>query len=177
MNSRIFLLFLLLICPVISDGNEPIVPKSRDSIEVHPVINKQTPMGKPGFAASYRHESTGTIPGSVVRTFTLTLGPIEEKNSRRFQWLHLYATKTNGTPFCTWILTNRYPPARETTARYILRKGATQAIEFCHQFSGEPVLPSLGAWRHLWPRAVNNDLSDDLFATKTRFKSDPGNAT
>ena len=173
MNSRIFFLSFILLCPVVVGGGELIVSKSRDPIEVNPSMSKQTPIGKPGFAATYRHESTGTLPGSVVRTFTLTPGPIEEKDSRQFQWLHLHATKANGQAFDVWILSDKYPPAnaviaRETTARYILKEGNTQALEFCRQFSGEAVLPSLGAWSHLWPRAVKNDFTEGHLAKKIR---------
>jgi hypothetical protein len=131
-------------------------------------------IGKPGLAATYCHESDGTIRGSVVKTFTLTLGKLEEKNGRLFQWLHLRAAKANGKVFSVWILTDRYPPAgvtaaHETTARYILQEGTTQALEFRHQFTGEAVLPLLGAWSHLWPRAAEEAVSDGHFAEKTRY--------
>ena len=149
MNSKIFLLWAILLCPV--------------------AVAEKAPIGKPGLMATYGYASNGTIPGSVVQTFTLTLGPLEVKNGRQFQWLHLHATKANGETFRVWILTDRYPPARETAARYLLQVGTTQALEFCHQFSGEAVLPSLGAWSHLWPQAANDDLSDSLFPQQTRY--------
>lgn len=150
MNSRIFL-SLLLICPVIADAS------------------KQTPIGKPGLTATYSHESTGSIPDSVVRTFTLTLGPIEKTNDLTFQWLSLHATKANGQSFSVWTLTNEYPPSCASTKRYILQEETTQAIEFRHQFTDEAVLPCLGAWSHCWPRAVNKNASDNPFSQKTHY--------
>ncbi len=169
MNFRIFFVMSALFCPAFVAGGELMVSKSEDSIEVNPNISHKIPIRKPGFAATYRHESTGPIPESVVRIFTLTPGPIEEKNGRPFQWLRLHATKANGNSFSVWILTNEYPPSRASTKRYILQEGATQAIEFRHRFTDEAVLPSLGAWSHLWPRAANNDSSDSPFSQKIRF--------
>ncbi len=168
MNSQIFLP-LLLICPLIADGGDPIVSQSNDSIELNPIVSKQTPIGKPGFAATYSHESTEPIPGSVIRNFTLTLGPIEEKNGRPFQWFRLHATKANEKSFSVWILTNEYPPSRASTRRYILQEGTTQAIEFRHQFTDEAVLPCLGAWSHLWPRVMNSNPSSGLFGEKMHY--------
>ncbi|OHB73989.1 MAG: hypothetical protein A2Z25_05695 [Planctomycetes bacterium RBG_16_55_9] len=84
------------------------------------------------------------------------------------------AAQANGEIFSVWILTDRYPPAsvaaaRETTARYIVQEGTAQALEFRNQFSGEAVLPSLGAWDHLWPRDPEGDFSNGRFAEKTRY--------
>jgi hypothetical protein len=86
----------------------------------------------------------------------------------------LHATKANGQSFHVWILTDAYPPAslkaaRETTARYVVREGDAQALEFRHQLSGAAVLPSLGAWSYLFPHAVEGDPSEGLFAEKMRY--------
>jgi len=169
MNLKIVLMFAVLIYPVGVEGS-----KSKDFIEAHFPASGQEPIGKPGLTATYRHESDGLIPGSVVRTFTLGLGSIEEKNSTHFQWLHLQATKSNEEQFNIWILTDRYPPAnltaaRETTARYILQEGKNKPLEFRHQFTGEAVLPSLGGWKHLFPRAIDNVSSESLFAKRIKY--------
>ena len=174
MNPKIVLLLAVLLVPVGVNGGEAEESKSKDLIEVHFPANNQEPIGKPGLMATYRHESGGLIPGSVVRTFTLALGPLEEKNSTHYQWLHLQATKSNGEQFNVWILTSRYPPAsltaaRETTARYILQEGNSKPLEFRHQFSGEAVLSSLGAWKHLFPHATESVSSDGLFAKKIKY--------
>lgn len=174
MNPRIFLLSAVLLYTIAVDGSEVKVSNNRDPIEAAPSISKQARLGKPGLIATYGHESNGIIPDSVIQSFTLALGPLTEKNGRQFQWLHLHTSKANGDSFSVWILTDRYPPtsvtaALEATVRYILQEGTTQAIEFRHQFSGEAVLPSLGAWSHLWPRAVNSDFSDGLFAQKMHY--------
>jgi len=155
MNLRTVLLLAILLHSVGLSGSKAKESKNKDSIEVHATSSNQGPTGKPGLVATYRHESGGEIPGSVVRTLRLALGP-------------------NGESFSVWILTEGYPPAsvtaaRETTARYILQEGNTQALEFRHQFSGEAVLPSLGAWSHLFPRAADSVSSKSVFAEKTHY--------
>ena len=174
MNPRTVLLLATLLQSVGLSGSKAEESKNKVSIEVHATRSNQGPIGKPGLVATYRHESDGEIPGSVVRTLRLALGPLEEENGRQYQWLHLSAAKANGEPFSVWILTRGYPPAtvtaaRETTARYVLQEGNTQALEFRHQFSGEAVLPLLGAWRDLFPRTANGVSSKGAFAEKTRY--------
>lgn len=174
MNLRVILLLAVLLYPVGVNGGRAEESKSKDLIEAHFPKNSQEPIGKQGLVATYCHESSGLIPGSVVRTFTLTLGPLEEKKGSQFQWLHLQATKASGEQFNVWILTNRYPPAsvtpaRETTARYILQEGNTGALEFRHQFTGEAVLPSLGAWNHLFPRTADSVSSEGLFTRRIQY--------
>lgn len=174
MNLRIVLLSAVLLYPVGVNGGDVKGFKNNDSLRVDSPVSSQTPIGKPGLVATYRHESGSVLPASVVKTFTLALGALEERNGRLFQWLHLYAAKANGEVFSVWILTNRYPPAsvaaaRETTARYILQEGTAQALEFRHQFSGEAVLPSLGAWSYLWPHSAEESFADGVFPEKTRY--------
>ncbi len=177
MDPRIVLFSVMLLGPVSVNGGSAREFKSNDSLEVHSSVGgqaRQAPMGKPGLAATYRHESGDAIPGSLVKTLTLALGPLEEKNGRPFQWLHLHAAKANGESFSVWILTDRYPPtgvsaAHEATARYIVQDGTDQALEFRHQFSGKAVLPLLGAWSHLWPRAAEGAFSHGLFTKRTRY--------
>ncbi len=174
MNLGTVLLLAILPHSVGLSSSQPKESQNRDSIEVRASSSKQGPIGKPGLVATYRHESGGQIPGSVVRSFTLALGPLEDKNGHQFQWLHLHAAKANGEAFSVWILSKGYPPAsvaaaRETTARYILQEGNTQALEFAHQFSDEAVLPSLGAWSHLFPHAADSVSSKGVFAEKTRY--------
>jgi len=174
MNPRIILFLAILLCLVSMNGGEAKESKSKNLIEVHSLTNSQESIGKQGLVATYRHESGSLIPGSVVQTFTLALGPLEEKKGTNFQWLHLQASKVNGEQFSVWILTERYPPAsvtaaRETTARYILQEGNTEPLEFCDRFSGEAVLPSLGAWKHLFPRVTDSISSDGLFAKKIKY--------
>ena len=174
MNPRIILLLAVLLYPFGVNRGEAKETKNKDLIEVHSLTNSQEPIGKQGLVATYRHESGSLIPGSVVRSFTLALGPLEEKKGSKFQWLHLHATQANGEQFNVWILTDRYPSAsvtaaRETTARYILQEGNTEPLEFRHRFSGEAVFPSLGAWKHLFPRATDSVSSDGLFANKIKY--------
>jgi hypothetical protein len=174
MNAGVVLLSAIWLCLVGVGGGEAKESRKQDSIEADSTSRSQGPIGKPGLVATYRQESGGAIRGCVVRTLVLSLGPLEERNGRQFQWLSLHAAKANGESFRVWILTNGYPPAsvraaRETTARYIVQEGDTQALEFRHEFSGEAVLPSLGAWNHLFPRAVEGAFSDGPFAEKMSY--------
>lgn len=175
MNPKIVLMFVvILLYPAVLNGDELEGSKSKDLIDAQFHTSGREPIGKPGLAATYRHESEGSIPGSVVRNFTLGLGPLEEKNNTHFQWLHLQATKTNGEQFNVWILTDRYPPAdltaaRQTTARYILQEGNNEPLEFRHQFTAEAVLPSLGGWQHLFPRAMDSVSSSSLFTKRIKY--------
>jgi len=174
MNLKIVLSFIMLLYPAVVNGGELEESKSKDSIETRVHTSSLEPIGKPGLTATYRHESDGSITGSVVRTFTLALGPIEKKNNTDFQWLGLEAAKSNGEQFNVWILTGRYPPAdltaaRKTTARYILQEANEKPLEFRHQFTAEAVLPSLGGWQHLFPRAIDSASSDGLFAKKIKY--------
>jgi len=169
MNPKIILIFTVLLYSI---GVEE--SKSKDFIDTHLPASNQEPIGKPGLTATYRHESEDSIPDSVVRTFTLALGPLEEKNNINFQWLHLQATKSNEEQFNVWLLTDGYPPAnlsaaRETTARYILQEGTNKPLEFLSKFSAEAVLPSLGAWKHLFPRTAASVSSYDLFAKQVEL--------
>jgi hypothetical protein len=173
MGQRIVLLLSVVLYPLSVSGGEAKESKKENSSEAHSTSSRE-PIGKPGLVATYRHESGDAIPGSVVKTFTLALGPFEEKNGRQFQWLHLQAAKANEDEFGVWILTDGYPPtsvtaAAQTTARYILQEGKTNALEFRDQFSGEAVLPSLGAWNHLFPRAAAGAFPDSLFPQRTRY--------
>ena len=174
MNSKIVLLFAVLLYQVAMSSVELEDSKNKDLIETQLSTSGQEPVGKPGLSATYRHESNGLIPGSVVKTFTLCFGPIEEKNSVYFQWLNLQATKSNGERFNVWILTDRFPPAvftaaQETTSRYILQERNGEPLEFRHQFTKKAVLPSLGVWKHLFPRAADNVISGTPFAKKVKY--------
>ena len=132
-------------------------------------------MGQPGRMARYRNEMDAGLRGSVVKTYTLALGPTEQ--SQKFQWLLLDATKANGEQFRVWLLSAAYPPqtletARQTTARYILQEGASQPSEFRNRFTGEAVLPTLGGWQHLLPRSSGEDdgvRPTEVFPQQSRY--------
>jgi hypothetical protein len=172
MNTKNVILLAVLLASVGVNAGQAKESQSKDIIQVPSHTNSREPIGKQGLTATYRIESGGLIPGSVVQTFTLVLGPLEKKNGNRFQWLHLQATKANKEQFNVWILTDRpanVKDAQETTTRYILQEANTKPFEFRHQFIQEAVLPSLGAWKYLYPRAVGNVSSDKIFAKKTKY--------
>lgn len=117
------------------------------------------PIGEPGWEASYRWEKDRDPLDSVVREFTLAWGPIQLWHQRPHQWIRLQAVKANGDPYRFWLLSAGYPApelrdAQASIARYILQEGASPPREYRHRFSGVAVLPSLGGWVHLLPRAA-----------------------
>jgi hypothetical protein len=174
MNLKIILILSALLNPIVVNGRQEDVMKTKALTEIHISVNSQEPIGKPGLVATYQHESGSLIPSSVVKTFTLGFGPLEQIDSINYQWIHLQATKSNKEQFCVWILTDRYPPtslatAQKSTARYILQEGNTRPLEFRHQFTLEAVLPSLGAWRYLFPRAIGNVSSYRIYAKKIKY--------
>ncbi len=122
--------------------------------------------------ATYHHENE-TLP-SVVKTLTLAFGSVEERGGTTYQWLHLGAIKANGEGFNVWLLSRLYPPqtleaARETIARYIFQEGDSEPLEFRHRFTHEVVLPALGAWPYLVPRAVEGIPSEGGFPQEVKY--------
>ena len=109
----------------------------------------------------YRHERNAGLRGSVVKEFTLSVGRVERGSSGNRQWVNLTATKVSGEQFGIWLLSAGYPPstleaARKTTARYIVQEGSERPREYKNPVTGEAVLPSSGAWEHLFPRAIDS---------------------
>ena len=136
--------------------------------------NYSKPVGKPGLIAEYHHEREGGLPGSVVRDLSLILGQIEDKGEKNYQWLCLYGTKANGETFSVWLLNSSYPPqtrelASGKVARYIFQEGNSEPLEFRDKFTGEAVLPVLGGWEYLIPRAAEEIPHDALFPQKVRY--------
>ena len=123
-----------------------------------PLGADQPVMGEPGTVARYRIQKP-VAAASTVTTYAIVLGKCENVGSAPHQWLHLEAVKADGRPFHVWLLSAGYPPqtiagARTTIARYILQEAGAEPLEFRHEFTGAAVLPSLGGWQHLMPRAV-----------------------
>jgi hypothetical protein len=174
MNQKIILILTILVYPIVMNGGEVELLKREELNKVQLVTNTQVPIGRSGLTATYRNESGDDIPGSVVKTLKLAIGPLNEQNNTRYQWLHLRATKVNGEEFNVWILTDRYPStnlkiAQKTIVRYIFQEGNSKPLEFRHQFSGDAVLPSLGRWEYLFPQAINNISSEGVFAKKIKY--------
>lgn len=112
---------------------------------------------------TYRYEQSEALRSNAVERFTLGFGPVESVGNMRCQWLALRATKVNRQQFAVWILSSAFPSRRidqalATTTRYLLQEGDDRPQEFVHRLTGAPVLPSLGAWDHLWPRSEQGDL-------------------
>jgi len=127
------------------------------------------PMGRPGTLARYRHESGADLRPSVVREFTLAFGSTERRASGEWQWLRLEAAKAGGEKFRVWMLAAAYPPAQNTAAyvaRYLAQEGAHPAREYRHGLTGGAVLPAMGGWEHLLPRAVEGQ---ELPAPRVRY--------
>jgi hypothetical protein len=126
-------------------------------------------MFPPGTAAQYTLESDSGQPSSVVRTFSIAVGQVERDLPGNAHWISLTATKVSGDQFSVWLLSSAYPPAtlkaaRTTTFRYLMQEGSDEPREYRSAVTGEPVLPSSGAWEHLFPRAI-----DDGSPQRVRF--------
>lgn len=131
-------------------------------------------MAPPGLQATYRIESASMLRSNSVEVFTLHFGPVESTNGARCQWLALQATKVNGRRFAVWLFSRSYPsPKLEQTVsdavHYLLQEGSEPPIEFAHRFTGAPVLPSLGAWEHLWPQPGLQESRDAMAAPRVHW--------
>jgi len=115
--------------------------------------------------------------GSVVKSFTFSLGPTEIRGDKPHQWLSLEATKANGERFHLWLLTAGFPAstldaASRATARYILQEGDAEPLEFRNPSNGDAVLPTVGGWNHLIPRDTteNKDPSErEVFPLEVHY--------
>ena len=124
--------------------------------------------------AAYQHESEGSLPNTVVKTLTVAIGSVEEKAGVPYQWICLRATKISGEKFAVWLLSESVPSAdlkvsRATTYRYILQIGDDTPLEFRDRFTGEPVLPGLGAWQYLFPRSVDKTVQSNFFPQTVKY--------
>ena len=136
--------------------------------------HKLYPLGEPGQMATYQHESEGSLPNTVVKTLTVAIGAIEEKAGVPYQWICLRATKISGEKFAVWLLSESVPSAdlkvsRAATSRYILQIGDDTPLEFRDRFTGEPVLPGLGAWQYLFPRSVDKTVQSNFFPQTVKY--------
>ena len=91
-----------------------------------------------------------------------------------YQWMCLQATKANGEKFAVWLLGESTPSedltvARETTSRYILQIEDGTPLEFQDRFTGEPVLPKLGAWQYLFPKPTDKTTQNELFPQTVKY--------
>ena len=135
---------------------------------------KVYPLGKPGQMAAYQRESEGSLPNAVVKTLTVAIGSVEEKAGVPYQWSCLRATKISGEKFAVWLLSESVPSAdlkvsRAATSRYILQIGDDTPLEFRDKFTGEPVLPGLGAWQYLFPRSVDKTVQSNFFPQTVKY--------
>ena len=134
--------------------------------------------GQAGLTARYLHENSASLRASVVKTFTLALGPLEKIDNRDFQWISLSATKVNGEHFRVWLLSSGYPPstleaARTATVRYLVQEGSLPPREYRDSQTGAPVLPAMGGWEYMMPRPVAGAAgelpSDRGFPNQVRY--------
>ena len=135
---------------------------------------KVYPLGEPGQMATYQHESEGSLPNTVVKTLTVAIGAIEEKAGVPYQWICLRATKISGEKFAIWLLSESVPSAdlkvsRAATSRYILQIGDDTPLEFRDRFTGEPVLPGLGAWQYLFPKPADKTGQSNFFPQTVKY--------
>ena len=135
---------------------------------------KVYPLGEPGQIATYQRESEGSLPNTVVKTLTVAIGSVEEKAGVPYQWICLRATKISGEKFAVWLLSESVPSAdlkvsHAATYRYILQIGDDTPLEFRDKFTGEPVLPGLGAWQYLFPKSTDKTPQNSLFPQTVKY--------
>ena len=129
-------------------------------------------LGTPGTSAEYVLTDPAPEAASVVARLKAALGPVEVMGDLPHQWLHLEAEKRNGETVRIWILSRAFPAetlreAAPAIARYIFQRGEVEPREYQHPLTGAPVLPRIGGWRHLFPRAV--DVGEDLFPDRVEY--------
>ena len=133
------------------------------------IAAEQPPLGPVGSRATYVFQTEKAPRGSTVSRLVVSLGPIETRAAGAFQWLELDASKAAGKRFRVWLLANAYPQrslrlAATNLARYVLQEGDAQPKEFVHRVTGEPVLPTTGAWEFLWPRPEPGEFRKGIAA-------------
>jgi hypothetical protein len=98
----------------------------------------------------YRYEGVGSVRASVVTTFTLGIGPVNQGQ----RWFSLAATKANGQQFKVWLLSSGLP-TRSSVSRYIwYETGAAKPKEYRSDLTGTAVLPTQGGWEYLLPQPL-----------------------
>ena len=115
-------------------------------------------ISQPGLTAEYRITTQGELRPSVVASFTVSLGAVETRAGREYQWFAIDSTKPGiARSFRVWLLTDGYPAvtleaARLSTLRYVIQEGGSPARDFRSALDDRPVLPSMGGWDYLIPR-------------------------
>ncbi len=132
------------------------------------------PLGEPGQIAAYQHESRDGLPSTVVETFTVTIGAVEEMAGVISQWMRLRATKANGEKFAVCLLGNSAPSddftiARATISRYTLQIKDDTPLEFLDKFTGKPILPALSAWQYLFPKLADKATQNAIFPQAVQY--------
>ena len=94
----------------------------------------------------------------MVTSFTVSLGAVETRAGREYQWFSIDSAKPGiSKSFRVWLLTDGYPAAtleaaRLATARYVIQEGGSPARDFRSALDDRPVLPSMGGWEYMIPR-------------------------
>ena len=142
---------------------------------IRPIVAAELPpLGPVGQQANYVLNSVQAPRPSTVQRLVMQLGPLESRGANSFQWLELEATKTSGEQFRVWLLASDYPqPSLSSSAtniaRYVMQAGDEPPVEFAHRFTVAAVLPTLGAWEHLWPRPVQGGFRDGIVASEVTW--------
>lgn len=127
--------------------------------------------------ARYHNERQTGLADTVVKSYSITWGPVERTPSGAFQWMRLDAAKANGGEFRLWLLTGGSPAetretALERAARFVIQRGSSRPQEFRDRLTGKAVLPSLGGWSYLFPRPVGPEGQGEAggeFPRQTRY--------
>ncbi|MFO1500769.1 MAG: hypothetical protein U1G07_20680 [Verrucomicrobiota bacterium] len=121
-------------------------------------------------AAVYRLQKPAKQVSSQVERLVLRFWT-EPGTGETNQWLLLEAAIANGRAFRVWVSCQSDPSealgqTESGVRRYILQEGAKEPVEYRDLRSGAAVLPVLGAWRYLLPRALEGGGEERGFARR-----------
>ncbi len=125
-----------------------------------------------GQSAEYALTHLDNVPAQNVVRFHLTLGPIEHRTGSQYQWILLEGVKQNGDTYACWVSVDRLPWASTHedhvhTARYLLREGDQQPLEYVTALTGEALLPEFRGWDILLPKPLRD--SKTLFPERMHY--------
>ncbi len=128
-----------------------------------------------GKSAHYIHVGAGDLQPASVKSYSIQAGPLEQTPRGNLQWISIASTKMDGRKFRFWLLSAGYPPdafrdAQQRIERFIFQEGDSPPREFRNRITGKAVLPTLGAWPYLIPRAANNSSHlPETFANESSY--------
>lgn len=124
---------------------------------------------KTGTWVIYNMLSTVERKAPPISQIKLTVGPHEEILGKSLQWWEFEATKESGDKFEFRMLSESVPmlevDAPGTVARYIVREGLSEPIEYVDAQTGTALLPKFDFPEGLLPQPIAQTQFENGFAT------------